>query len=228
MMHTLKALALGATLLIAGCSGGTDTQNSQAAQLRSALDTFRASRQTPPPPPTLTPELLDSLTVASLEVTVENRDVTAFLVPFSDRTDSGPGQLRTWRTGGDSQIVLRDGVIAATRGVGHDIGSVNADVAVRAIQQRRPISGPHTLYVKTGDNEVREIDLQCEMRKVKDENLVIVGRSFPVVHLQENCTGGGGVVAYDYWVDRRDSTVWQTRQWGGPDLGYVRTRLLKK
>ncbi|APX13244.1 YjbF family lipoprotein [Tateyamaria omphalii] len=228
MMNGLKSLALCASLLVAGCSGGTDEQNTQASQFRSVLDAYRAGRQDVAPPPQLTPALIASLTVPALEVTIENRNATAFLVPFSERRDAGPGLVRTWRSADDVQIIVRDGVIAATRGVSNDIGSVDADAAVKAIQQRSPISGRHTLYIKNGNNGIDEIPLDCEMRTVGNEDLVIVGRSFPVVHLQENCTGWKGVVAFDYWVDRRDATVWQTRQWSGPGLGYIRTRLLKK
>ncbi|GGX38771.1 hypothetical protein GCM10007385_02040 [Tateyamaria omphalii] len=228
MMKRLTSLALGTAMLVAGCSGGTDTQTDQATKFKSLYDAFRASRTAPAELPTLTPALIDSLTVPSLEVTIENRDATAFLIPFSERQDSGPGLVRTWRSANDAQVTLRKGVIAATRGIGFDIGSVDADPAVQAIQKRTPISGDHTLYIKNGNNGIDEISLQCEMRKVADETLEIVGKSFPVVHLQENCTGWKGVVAFDYWVDRRDSTVWQTRQWSGPDLGYIRTRLLKK
>ncbi|WP_299047642.1 YjbF family lipoprotein [uncultured Tateyamaria sp.] len=229
MMKRLTSLALAAIVLLAGCSGGTDTQGTQSAQFRTLYDAYRdGRRQAGTPPPAITREVIDSLTVPALEVTVENRNSTAFLVPFSERRDSGPGVVRTWRTGNDVQITLRDGVIAATRGIAFDVGSVDADAAVQAIQTRSPISGKHTLYVKNGDNGIDEIALECEMRTVGHDDLVIVGRSFPVVHLQENCTGWKGVVAFDYWIDRRDATVWQSRQWSGPDLGYIRTRLLKK
>lgn len=229
MMKRLTSLAIGAVVLLAGCSGGTDTQGTQSAQFKTIYDAYRASRQqAATPAPAVTREVLDSLTVPALEVTIENRNATAFLIPFSERRDAGPGVLRTWRTGNDVQITFRDGVIAATRGAAFDIGSVDADTAVAAIQSRTAISGKHTLFVKNGDNGIDEIALDCEMRTVGREDLEIVGRSFPVVHLQENCTGWKGVVAFDYWVDVRDATVWQSRQWSGPDLGYIRTRLLKK
>lgn len=229
MKQRLAMLAAGAALALGACSGGTDTQNTQAAQFETIREAYRSrGRQPAAAVPPLTPQLIENLPVPALEVTIEDRGATALLIPFSERRDSGPGLVRTWRGGGDIQVTLRDGVIAGTRGIAFDIGSVDADVAVRAIQQRAPVSGRHSLYIKNGDNGIDEIVLDCEMRTVGNENLVIVGRSFPVVHLQENCTGWRGVVAFDYWVDRRDATVWASRQWSGPDLGYIRTRLLKK
>ncbi len=228
MRQTMKALAAVSSLLLAACSGGTDSSNSQAAQVSTYVSILRASRTPPPPPPQLTPALINRLTVSSLEVTVESTGQTAFLVPYSDRRDTGPGQLRTWRTADDAQLTLRSGVLVTTRGLGNDLGSSQADAAVKAIQSRSPISGPHKLYVKTGNNGISEIDLLCEMRTVGQGSIEIVQRTFPVLHLQENCTGTRGIITYDYWVDRRDSTVWQSRQWAGHEIGYVRTRLLKK
>jgi hypothetical protein len=232
MMKRLQTLAILATMAVAGCSGGTDTQNTQSSQFKSLFESYKASRAARKTvqagPPQITRATINSLTVPALEVTVESRSASAFLVPFSDRIDASPGAIRTWRTTNDINITTRDGVIVSTRGIGFDIGSASVDAAVKAIRTRTPVSGDHKLYLKNGLNGIDEIALNCEMRKVGDEDLVVVGKSYPVVHLQENCTGWKGVVAFDYWVDRRDSTVWQTRQWSGPDLGYIRTRLLKK
>ncbi|MEL6451554.1 MAG: YjbF family lipoprotein [Pseudomonadota bacterium] len=230
MMRALTTcLALGATAFLVACSGGTDQGNTQAAQLATIYQQVRSNRQASAAPlPTLTPQLIAGLTVPSLEVTIEERGATAFLIPFSDRRDSGPGDLRTWRTANNVMVVLRNGVLVATRGVGNDLGSADADAAAAAVARRSPISGLHTLFYKNGTNGISTVDLLCEMRTVGSETIQIVGSSHNVVHLQENCTGTRGIITYDYWVDRRDSTVWQSRQWGGPDLGYIRTRLLKK
>lgn len=228
MMRRFTYALAAATLALAGCTGGTDESSSQAAQLRTYVNIIRANRQDPAPLPTLTPALIDQLTVPSLEVTIEDRDTTAFLVPFSERRDSGPGLLRTWRTANDAMLVMRGDVLVTTRGLGNDLAGSDADAAVKAIQQRAPISGAHTVYFVDGDNQTQSIALDCEMRTVGTETIQIVQRPFTTVHLQENCTGTRGIITYDYWVDRRDGTVLQSRQWGGPNLGYIRTRRLKK
>ncbi|WP_299367109.1 YjbF family lipoprotein [uncultured Tateyamaria sp.] len=231
MMRAITCAIVAATLGLAGCTGGNDQSSSQAAQLRTYVDVIRANRGNrggPAPLPTLTPALISQLTVPSLEVTVENRNTSAFLVPFSERRDSRPGLLRTWRTANDAMLVMRGGVLVATRGLGNDLASSNADAAVTGIQRRSPVSGLHTVYYVDGDNQTRSVDLDCEMRTVGNETVEIVQRGFPTVHLQENCTGTRGIITYDYWVDRRDGVVVQSRQWGGPELGYIRTRRIKK
>ncbi|WP_299293320.1 YjbF family lipoprotein [uncultured Tateyamaria sp.] len=228
MMRRFTYALAAATLALAGCTGGSEQSSSQAAQLRTYVDIIRSNRQGPAPLPTLTPALIDQLTVPSLEVIVEDRDATAFLIPFSERRDSRPGLLRTWRTANDAMVVMRGDVLVTTRGLGNDLAGSQADAAVRAIQAQSPISGAHTIYYVDGDNQTQSIALECEMRTVGAETIEIVQRSFNTVHLQENCTGTRGIITYDYWVDRRDGTVLQSRQWGGPNLGYIRTRRLKK
>ena len=220
----MKRAMFAALLGLAGCSGGPDTSNSQAAQVSTYVSILRASRATPSPLPTLTPALIDSLTVPSLEVMVEDSGLTAFLVPLSDRPDG----VRIWRSADDAQVVLRGGVLIATRGLGNDPGSAEVGAAVKAVQVQLPVSGPHELFVKTGDNGIDRIALRCESRTLGPKTIEIVQRPFAVVHLQSNCTGAGEVITNDYWVDRRDSAVLQSRQWAGPEIGYVRTRLLRK
>ena len=228
MMRTLS-LMLATVAALAGCSGGNETSDTQSGQIETILRAARSAAQSKPAPlPQLTPQLIDSLTVGALEITVENRGATAFLAPFSDRTDGRPGALRTWRTADKALFVLRDGVLVTTRGLGNDLGSSNAQTTVQAVRTRAPVSGAKQLYVRTGDNGTQRIDLNCRMQSLGTQNLTIVGTTRSVVQLRETCTGWTDPVVNDYWVARSDGAVWQSRQWAGPGLGYIRTRLLKK
>lgn len=229
MRKICKSLFAFAALGLAGCSGGSDQATTKAAILENmaqALLTQRATRNAPLP--TLTPELIDSLSTPSLELVVEEREATAYLIPRYDQTDSRPGTLRTWRTGDNSYVVLREGIMVTTRGVGDDIGSTDANAAVAAVRGARPVSGPQTMYLPSNAGGTTRIDLSCQMQSLGPQRITIVGRGFDVVHLRQNCTGADEPVINDYWVDRRGGTVWQSRQWGGPGMGYVRLRLLKK
>lgn len=229
MITLHRSLAIGLLVALAGCSGGTDQATSKAALFENVLQVFLSqttSKKTPLP--TLTPELIDSQTLPTLELVVEERDAIAFLTPRIDQIDSRPGALRTWRTVDDSFIVLREGIMVTTRGVGDDIGSTDANAAVAAVRGARPVSGPQTMYLPSEAGGGTRINLSCQMQSLGPKRIVIVERGFDVVHLRQNCTGADEPVINDYWVDRRGGTVWQSRQWGGPGMGYVRMRLLKK
>ena len=228
MIRSTKAIAIGAMLFVSACTGGTDTSSTLAGQFGTIFSTVQQSRAPKAETPPLTPELVASIPVAALEVVLEDRGATGIVVPYATRRDGRRGTITTWRNASNSQVILRDGVLIATRGTGNDLGSSRVTSVVEAINTLRPVSGPHNLFVKGYDNSTTRIDLECEMQSLGQTRIDIVQRVHTVLHLQENCTGPDGPVTNDYWVDRSDSTVWQSRQWAGPDLGYLRLRLLKK
>ena len=214
-------LALCAGLILSACSGGTETASSQSSTLSevvSVASNQRKAKRNPPVLPTLTRPLLDGLTVASLEVVAAKREQTAYR----------DGNVTVWRTGGNSQLVLRDGVLIGTKGLGNDLASADASPALAAVRSRGSSSGQRVMYIRNDVNGVDRMSLSCEVRNMGAETLEIVERSFPTVHLREDCSNETGQITNHYWVDRRDSTVWKSRQWGGPKVGYLDMRLLKK
>ena len=224
--NAVASIALTAGL--AACSGGTEQSISQAGQIETLYQSLRASLRAPEPAPTLTPQLIASLTVPTLELVLEDRDATVFLVPFSDRTDNRTGALRTWRSADDVQFVMREGVLIATRGLGMNVGSADVSSTVASVLSGSPRSGTKRLYLRTGDHGTDRIDLTCTMRSEGAQPVSIVGTTRTTTKLREDCTYAGGTVTNEYWVDTRGATIWQSRQWAGPDLGFVRTRLLKQ
>ena len=223
------ATLLGAlTLGLAACSGGTEQSQSQAGQIQTLYQALRNAARTPDPVPQLTPALIEALPVSTLELVVEDRGATVYLIPFSDRTDNRPGALRTWRSADDVHFVLRQGVLIATRGLGTNLGSANVSSSVAAVLSRTPQPGGKSLYLRNGDHGTDRIDLTCTMQSDGAQSLSIVGTRRDTVKLREECQHDGSIVTNEYWVGARGATVWQSRQWAGPDLGYVRTRLLKE
>lgn len=228
MIRSTKALAIGASLFLSACTGGTETSSTLAGQIGTIFNSVQESRAPKAETPQLTPEIVASIPVAAIEIVLEDRGATGIVVPYASRNDGRNGTVATWRNARNSQIILRDGVLIATRGTGNDLGSSRVSSVVESINTLRPVSGPHNMFVKGYGNDTTRIDLDCEMESLGQTRIEIVGRAHNVVHLRENCMGPDGPVTNDYWVDRSDSTVWQSRQWAGPDLGYFRMRLLKK
>lgn len=220
-------LALCAGLALSACSGGTETASSQSSTLSEvfmAASNQRKANRNPPALPTLTRPLLDGLTVASLEVVAPKREQTAYLIPDAYRD----GNVTVWRTGGNRQVVLRDGVLIGTKGLGNDLASADASPALAAVRSHGSSSGQRVMYIRNDVNGVDRMSLSCEVRNIGPETLEIVERSFPTVHLREDCSNETGQITNHYWVDSRDGTVWKSRQWGGPKVGYLDIRLLKK
>ncbi len=225
MIRHCKYLSLLALTILIGCSGGTETASTQAGLFGEVISARRDRRQEPAPLPTLTPELINSLTIASLEVVSDERDQTAFLIPLARRDNR---RLVVWQSGDKRQIILRDGVLVGTRGLGHDLTSADAAPAVSAVRTRSDTGGDREMYIRNDLNGVDRMVLACAVNVVGPETIEIVGSKRATTHLRETCENTSGSFTNDYWADRRDGTVWKSRQWAGPGIGYLKMRLLKK
>ena len=215
-------------LALAGCSSNPD-QAPLYEQLfavgKNAVAAGRARRQPVERPP-LTRAALNTVKVSSLEVTLERRDQTAYLFVSADRRDDSPGRITVWRTEDNVSLALRNGVLIATRGLGGDL--VSSVVRVSGDRPGPAGSGEKQHFVRTGDIEEQTLVLACDLVDMGPDTIVIVERAHPTRHVQERCSGASGQVVNDYWVDPRAGIVWQSRQWAGPHIGYLRFRRLTK
>jgi hypothetical protein len=227
MMRLIKTLIFGTLFLLAACSGGSESSSTQASLIKSTIEDMRAALKPRQPLPVLTPQFIASWPTAMLELVVEERGNTAYLVPYSDRTDRRKGAIRTWITGGNEHLILREGLLIGTRGMGDDLGSARVLAALESAEKLTHVSGPHNLFVKDYDNQARRIDLDCKVEALGKTTIAIVQTQHIVMHLRQICKAHGLSITNDYWVSTTDKTIWQSRQWGGPKLGYLRMRILK-
>lgn len=230
MIRATKAITLGAVLFVSACSGGQETSSSLGAQLQTVITIAQENRNadTRTEAPPLTRDLINRIPAPALEVVLENRGINGIVVPYASRRDGRNETITTWRNGSGSQIVLRNGVLISTRGIGNDLGSARVTAAVQTINTGQPVSGPHNMFVKGYGNYTTRIDLECEMESLGPAQIEIVGLVYSTIHFRQNCLGDDVAVTNDYWVDRSSNTVWQSRQWAGPDLGYFQIKTLKK
>ena len=230
MIRVCLPTLAAALMALAGCSGGKDADPTQ-------LQLFKAARASVgqiaggggevPVRPTLTRAALDQVAQPVLEVTVEARGDRAFLFRTLERTDSDPGRIEQWRTEDAAvTISLRNDMLIATRGLRGDLLSSAVQVAEGS---PGPAGGGAQLQmIRNLDFRETALVLSCELVDLGPETIEIVERRHATRHLQQRCEGGGGRVVNDYWTDARAGLVWQSRQWAGPHLGYLRMRRLVK
>ena len=226
MTFTKIAAVLGLVAL-AACSGGTEQTTSLLAETQELNKIIKAKRSGPAPLPDLTRAQLNDIPVPLLELKVASLGVAAWIVPHVRRKDAGPGPVTAWKSPDGAQVVLRSGVLIGTRGIGNDVASADASLAVRATQDRKAASGARSLQVRNDNNGLLRIDMQCSIRVVGSETLTIVQQNFATTHMRETCNTPYGQQSNDYWIDSRTGGIVQSRQWAGPYLGYFDTRLLK-
>ncbi|MEM8577905.1 MAG: YjbF family lipoprotein [Pseudomonadota bacterium] len=227
----IRNLALLGALTLAACSGGNTASTSNilnaGAELRDTVRANRASRQQPAVQPAITRAGIEAATIPALEVTLEARDQTAILLPSAFRTDDGPGDVAVWQTVDDIHIVLREGVLIATRGLGRDVTSADVLAAVSTLKSRSSGGGAREMRIRNDDFGADTLRFSCVIEVVGDTAVEIVERRFPARHLREKCSNSAGTFVNDYWVDPARDVI-QSRQWAGPHLGFIRTRVLKK
>ena len=89
--------------------------------------------------------------------------------------------------------------------------------------------GQRRYYLRSGNNQEQVVTLACKITDLGPQQLDIYDRIYRTQHLQEHCEGRGEagrktVVLNDYWVDSQNKKVWKSRQWAGPEIGYLRIR----
>ena len=209
---------------LAACSGGNDAPT-QVVQLTDALREAVAARLAgtqAAPRPRLTRAMLAEIEGAWLEATLEKNGKWAYLSVETRRPQDDGGTVTVWRTMDDVALIMRNGVLVGTRGLGGDL--LSTEVELPAGRVGPPAGGVRILHLRDSNDSTVALTLACAVRDLGVETVEIVELRHLARHLRETCEGGGGRVVNDYWIDTRRPVVWQSRQWAGPDNGYLRLR----
>ncbi|WP_330629610.1 YjbF family lipoprotein (plasmid) [Thioclava litoralis] len=207
---------------LAACSGGVEVPKGEEVIGKSLMTALKQSRQ--PAPPQLSRAQLAQVGLPVMEVTPDRTGLTGYVTPATRQSDSLPGTVVTWQSSDKATFTFRNGVLIASRGLGFDLLSASAPIGAQG--RMGPAHGGERHYVIRADDysEIR-LTLQCTLTAQPDETVEILGENHATRHLEERCTSPeGGRIVNDYWLGKADGALWQSRQWGGPRLGYVRFR----
>lgn len=239
--------ALGVLTLLAGltgCAKGPDNKPLQVELIQTlgqAVQQIRDRRAEPPKEPPLTRALLEARVQAPvIEVMVEETGIYAYLVQQTVKRDDFPGEVVAWVAQDDVVLTMRDGVLVATRGLASDL--LGASALVREGTKGPSGHGQRIYEVAALDNASVKYPMACQIEDLGAKRIEIVELHFETRHLREVCelTGAGPGDAFwqvggdagltrvvnDYWVDSRTGRIWQSRQWAGSGIGYLRIRQL--
>lgn len=224
-------VAAAVMTVLAACAKGPEDKPINLEIGRAVSDYIqqrRASRNAPERPP-LTRAGLDDIKDPYIEVTLEDSGIFAYLSQQFTRQDDSPGTVVVWRTEDNVALSLRDGVLVATRGLGNDILSSSALVDGQG-PKGPSHSGARRYHIRGLDNGSWQLSMLCQREDLGAVPVTIVELTYPTRHIREHCSpaapGREGTIINDYWVDSRSGRVWQSRQWAGPNVGYMRIRQL--
>ena len=211
---TLAALAL--TALTACNNGSADEQGggifgalSQTA--RQAIATRNAPEEAATPaksPAEAAAEALRVNPAPLIQVGFESLGRTQIMAMTGQN-----GAMRTYMTASEEALIMRGGMLVGTRGLGHDL-SVAEPGTESLIRAQASGSGTRVMRYFSGDGLERPLQFACTTAPGPKPGVTV-----------EACEGHGTSFQNSYIAQGGQILV--SRQWIGPDLGYVTIQTLR-
>ncbi len=123
------------------------------------------------------------------------------------------GAMRTYMTPNEQALILRNGMLVGTRGLGNDM-SVTEPQTEALIRTSRSGSAQRTIRYYAGDGLERPLTFQCDVAKGPKAGVMV-----------EDCKGHGISFQNSFMVEGSQIPV--SRQWAGPRLGYITVQTLR-
>lgn len=136
------------------------------------------------------------------------------------------GARRTFATPGEQALVLENGLLVATRGLGNDMSAADIGSVAGLIHARRPGNAQRTNYYYSGDGTERALPVNCTISLGEAQSFAFAGRNWSARQVAENCQGNGASFSNSYLV-AGDGSIVLSRQWIGPALGYVTIQTIR-
>jgi hypothetical protein len=171
----------------------------------------------------VTPDLRPALDRAALEALGEPvalLEVPALGAAALMRVSARNGPVTTWSTVDARALSLEDGILVATRGLGHDLMSAEPGRARARLARGGADWAPRFYSWLDGEDQPIFATLLCHIEARRPGRLEILGRARQVTRVTERCTNPDHRVTNTYWLGA-DGVIWKSHQWASPDLGYV-------
>ncbi len=123
------------------------------------------------------------------------------------------GAMRTYMTSAEEALILRNGMLIGTRGLGSDL-SVAEPQTEALIRADRTGQARRVMRYYAGDGRERPLAFDCQVGPGPKPGVTV-----------EDCRGHGIAFQNSYMVQGGQIPV--SRQWIGPGLGYVTIQVLR-
>lgn len=216
MGRALAALAV-AGLGLAGCSSSkiTEAQNKQYLQIAMGMFHHKAA-----PLPHLTRAQITAMKQPLYRADLPKRKARAYLLLIGQNDG-----VNTWTTTDGIMISLRDGVVVRTLGLGQDLMSARMPTAAELRRGKGAVTA--TYYYLTGDDQSFGVPVKCELSRLGREKIEIASLTYRTEHVRETCAGDSERFTNEYWIEP-NGHIRKSKQWIGPDVGYLELQDLRK
>ncbi|AUQ72482.1 YjbF family lipoprotein [Phaeobacter inhibens] len=133
--------------------------------------------------------------------------------------------LITWLSSDGASLQTDKGLLRATRGFGAGLMAVDLEQSHRRIfaHAEGPAERFHSYL--TGNDETETRTYHCDIRDRGNRTLTIAGQGITTRLIAESCVNPDQSFLNLYWLRSTDNRLVQSRQWTGPYLGTMTTRL---
>lgn len=167
----------------------------------------------------LTPERVAPLQAPMIFAVLPETGVAAALVPAGQN-----GAVLSWQTRDEVQLSFADGVLVASRGLGHDLMSAEVDGTIAALRGG-PDRYARRLGHLDGHWDVVPTRQSCEMTRQGDQVHRSTSGPLAVRVFAETCDGATPIE--NRYHKGADGRLWWSRQWVSPEVGYVEIELIR-
>ena len=216
MMNGALKITLAASLMAGLAACGNDDRGIGAlGTLAQTAAQVVAERRAPDQPaaPAKSPEeaAAEALRINSgplIQAGFENLNRTQIMAMTGQN-----GAMRTYMTPAEEAVILRNGMLVGTKGLGNDL-SVAEPGTEALIRAGASGSGMRIMRYLSGDGLERPLQFTCTVGAGPNPGVTV-----------ENCEGHGTSFQNSYMVQGGQIAV--SRQWIGPALGYVTIQTLR-
>jgi len=209
-MKPLLVTAVFSIMALGAC--GNDSESSPTARILASVATDVIAGEGAPAPG-LTRAMLANVVTPVQRVTREATGQQALVANVA--VNQG---VQTWSSVDKVTVSFRQGVLVATRGFGGDLMAADVPGAATLFRGSTGHTRAHTLLDGT-DQPIRTVYV-CSVTKRDPQDVVIVGISYRTTHVVEACSNAGVSFQNEFWFDGAQG-VRKSRQWVGPDAGYL-------
>ncbi len=180
-----------------------------------------AEPEAPPTPDQIAAAALASFAGPLMLVSLEAQGQTTVMGLYGEN-----GNMRTYALPSEQSIILRDGILAGTRGFGFDVMSADTDAVAALILGRKAGVAAKVQRYLDADSVERPLPMECTVARGEGSEFEVAGKRYRGTQMAEICSFQGQAVASGYLVSDAGAVL-ASRQWIGPELGYVTLQVLR-
>ena len=218
-------LALASLAALAACGSGGRDPIVQAAIEEAGGFWGREEPKPATPPRVVTRADIERADVAAIQARLEGDESSALMYA----TASNGGYV-TYVSALQQQIILRNGQITGTRGLGTDLLAAwteTPDPLARPTPPSRWPSGVRRVYELPAEGPQGEIlAFDCYFEPPAPAEMTILQVRYQGVQIPEICSGPSGGFENLHFVDA-SGAVWRSLQWVGPKMALVDLQVLE-